>query len=441
VLPRPVLPALAAAAVLLGAGAGATPAQAIARSCAWTVQITGDQVNALYPDEAAKYWIAVVPLPEGGRAVLHGQFPHARYTSFNTYTPQTQAIDALHDTQIAPDPGSANPYRRGADRRAAPRAYTLTVVKGRLPRTGRAPNTIYTENADGTKSGNTAAIALRIYRTDRGLDIDGGVPLPSVTSYGADGRRLLAYPGCPDTSLPDLGLTPALASSGLGTLPTGGPSLLARNPPSWHKYVNTQTAVVDEVTDNDVSGPAVRPPLAGLTTTAFPAGGFGENIDNKYVYSLFSRQLGAVLVLRGTLPTFPRTYDGQRRMGTGQLRYWSLCAESQATQYYACRTDDELPLAAGRRYTIMMSAAASRPADATTACGVAWLPAGPLPQSVLLLRNMLPSASFAQAVQRVQPGHEAEQMGPYLPRGTYYPTPLAAERAVGCAPGTVSRGR
>lgn len=434
------LPLLALLTALLLAGAAA-PAHAIARSCAWTVQITGDQVNALYPDEAARYWIALVPLPEGGRAVLRGHFPHARYTSLNTYTPQTQAIDAIHDAQIAPDEGSSNPFRRGADRDAVRRDYTVTVVKGRLPQAGRAPNTIYTQSADGSKNGNTAAIALRIYRTDRGLDIDGGVPLPSVTSYGADGRQLVRYPDCPDTSLPDLGLTPTLANAGPGLGLTGGPSLLARNPPSWHTYVNTQTAVTDQLTDNELTGPAVRPPLVDLTSTVFPAGGFGENVDNKYVYALLSRQLGAVLVLRGKLPTFPQTYDGRRRMGTGQLRYWSLCTESQATQYYACRTDDELPLAPGRRYTIMVSSTANRPANARTACGVAWLPAGPLPQTALLLRNMLPSPGFAQAIQRVEPGREAAQMGAYLPSGTYHPTARAAERAVGCTRRGVSRGR
>jgi hypothetical protein len=421
--------------------AAATPAQAIARSCAWTVQITGDQVNALYPDEAAKYWIAIVPLPAGGRAVLHGRFPHARYTSINTYTTQTQAIDAIHDAQVTPDPGSSNPFTFGANRRAAARAYTVAVVKGQIPAQGRAPNTIYTKNADGSKEGTNAAIALRIYRPDRGLDIDGGVPLPSVTTYAPDGTRLVSYPDCPDTSLPDIGLTPTLANAGLGAGVTGGPSVFAQNPPAWHRYINTQTALADMVTDNQVTGPAVRPPLVGITSTAFPSGGFGENIDNKYVYATFSRELGAVLVLRGRLPTFPRTYAGQPRMGRGQLRYWSLCTENQATQYYACATDDQVPVDAAREFTIMVSATANRPANATIGCGVAWLPAGPAPQATMLLRNMLPAPSFAQAIQRVQPGREAEQMGAYYPRGTYYPTPIAAERAVGCAGAPVRRGR
>lgn len=417
----------------------ASPAHAIARSCGWAVQITGDQVNALYPDEAAKYWIAVVPVPAGGKVVVRGQFPHARYTSLNTYTTQTQAIDAIHDTEITPDRGSKNPYVRTAHRRSTKRNYTVTTFKGRLPAGGRAPNTIYTENADGSKSSPNAAIALRIYRTDRGYGIDGGVPLPSLTVYTATGQQLLRYPDCPKTDLPDLGVTQTVANAGIGSaVPAGGPSLFGRTALTWHKYVNLQTAVADELIDNDVTGPAIRRPLTDFTSTAFPSGGFGENVDNKYVYTTYSRQAGAVLVLRGKLPTFPQTYDGQPRMGTGQLRYWSLCSENQASQYYACRTDDEVPLAKGRRYTIMVSTAAARPANATLACGVQWLPAGPLPQSILLLRNMLPSPSFKQAVQYVDAGSEAKQMGHYLPTGTYYATPRAAEQAVGCAPAAKS---
>ncbi len=408
----------------------ATPAHAIARNCAWTVQITGDQVNALFPDEAAKYWIALVPVPEGGKVVLHGRFPHARYTSLNTYNSQTQAIDAIHDEEIAPDAGSANPFTPGADRTVTRRDYTVTVIKGQIPAAGRAPNTLYTVNADGSKSGNMAAIALRIYRTDRGYGIDGGVPLPSVTSYTAQGQQLVKYPDCPDTSVPDTGYTQTLAHAGTGLdVPT--PGLLANNPPRWTKYFNTQAAVANIALQSNQLD-ALGDPAADAMRRIFPSGGFGENVDNKYIATKFSREFGAVMVIKGRMPTFPQTYAGQPRMGTGQLRYWSLCSENQGSQYYACRTDDEVPLAKGREYTIMVSPAASRPANATVACGVQWLPTGPLPQSILLMRNMLPSSSFAQAIQRIEIGKEQAQMGAYYPRAAYYATPGDAERAVGC---------
>ena len=418
--------------------ARATPSAQAAetRSCAWTLQIAGDQVNALYPDQAARYWVAFVPLPPGGRAELTGTFPHARYLSFNTYTVQTQAIDAIHDAQIVPDAGSANPFEPGARRDVRRRDYTVSVVNAQRPASAAPANTIYMTNTDGSKtSAGYATIALRIYEPDHGRSRTGDAGLPGVTVRTGDGTPVATYPSCPDTSLPDLGYTPVLAGAGPAqslTALLGLPSVVAPAKPRWHKYVNLETTAADQLTENDLTA-ALNGPLRAFTEGNFPTGGFGENVDNKYVYSIVSADHGPVLVLRGTLPTFVQTQDGQRRMGRGQLRYWSMCTENAATAYYACLTDDQIPLDEQRRFTIVVSTAAARPSVAVARCGVAWLPIGPLPQAALLLRNMLPARTFAEAIQRIEPGREREMMGRYYPRSRYYASPQAASRAIGCS--------
>lgn len=441
-LPRPSVPAFAVVvliAALLAApfSARTTPAARAAetRSCAWTLQIAGDQVNALFPDQAARYWVAFVPLPPGGYAELRGRYPHARYLSFNTYTAQTQAIDAVHDAQIRPDAGSANPFLPGARRDVAKRAYTVRVVNAQRPATGAPGNTIYMTNVDGSKTSvGYAAVALRVYEPDHGRSRTGDAGLPAVSTFASDGTPLITYPSCPDTSLPDLGYTPVLAGAGPAqslSAMLGLPSVVAPPRPRWHKYVNLQTTLADQFTENEVLD-ALNGPLRDFTEENFPTGGFGENVDNKYVYALVSADHGPVLVLRGTLPTFPQTQDGQRRMGRGQLRYWSMCTENAATAYYACLTDDQIPIDEARRFTLVVSTAAARPSVAIARCGVAWLPLGPLPQAALLLRNMLPSSGFREAVQNVEPGKEREQMGRYYPRARYYSSPQEASRAIGC---------
>ena len=141
--------------------------------------------------------------------------------------------------------------------------------------------------------------------------------------------------------------------------------------------------------------------------------------------------LGHVAVITGRMPTFPRTYAGQHTMGTGQLRYWSMCSEEFAsTRYYGCATDDEVPLGPGRRFTIMVSTAARRPANAVSACGVTWLPAGPAPDTIMIERNMLPGRSFNHSIQAARYGHERADLGAYYPT-TRYLTTAAAER-LGC---------
>ena len=82
-----------------------------------------------------------------------------------------------------------------------------------------------------------------------------------------------------------------------------------------------------------------------------------------------------MLTIQARLPTTPQTYAGQRRMGSGQLRFWSLCSgESRVTlRTHDCVSDRELPIDSGRRYTVVVSEAADRPSNATESCGVSWV--------------------------------------------------------------------
>jgi hypothetical protein len=402
----------------------APPAPAQTRSCGWRIVGSASQVNALFPDASATYWVANLPIPSGGYIEVHGYFPHARYTSLATFTSQQQSIDGIHDAEIIPDAGSTNPFLPGADRTASHRTYTLRIVHGQVPASGRAPNTVYTTSGDGSKSasGPSVRFTLRIYEGDRGQGITGGVPLPDITVVTADGQRI-AIPQCPDTMVPDLGLNATLANSGSGSPQGVNTKLGGTDPPIWHKFTNAVTSVVMVNTNN--------PALGQQTDKLLPPGGFGDNPDNKYVYSTFTQDFGQVLALRAKAPTYPSTYDGEARMGTGQLRYWSFCTNTQATQVYACRQDDQIPTDKSGYYTIVVSTAAARPRNATSACGVAWVPAGPVPQSILILRNMLPAAGFSHAIQNAQLGTEEQTMGDYYPRGRYYATTADFER-LGC---------
>jgi hypothetical protein len=211
-------------------------------------------------------------------------------------------------------------------------------------------------------------------------------------------------PACPDINLPDIGQTALLANTSPPLsipldLPIGG----GDNPPTWERFT-------------------------GLLGSS---GGFGNNPDNAYMSARFDAKHGRVLAFRGKAPTFPATFDGQPVMGTGQLRYWSYCTNMQLTLVYACRRDDEVPVETDGTYTVVMSAAGDRPANARPECGMTWLPTGPLATSIVLLRNMLPDASFDEAIQNTEPGTEEATMGAYYPRGTYYNTTADFE-ALGC---------
>src|SRR5205807_112488 len=105
--------------------------------------------------------------------------------------------------------------------------------------------------------------------------------------------------------------------------------------------------------------------------------------------TFYSAGFGPVLAFTARAPTTPHTVGGQRTMGRGQLRYWSVCTNNGATLVYGCAHDDQVPLGLHRTYRLVISSAANRPSNATVGCGVTWLPTGPTPQTVVILRNML----------------------------------------------------
>src|SRR4029077_8577127 len=96
------------------------------------------------------------------------------------------------------------------------RSYAVDVVSGGVPSgAGRAPNTMYTTSADGSRTSppGTALLIYRVYEPDSGLDLKGGVSLPASTLVAATGARA-TLPNCPNDSLPNTGLTQQLAAQG-----------------------------------------------------------------------------------------------------------------------------------------------------------------------------------------------------------------------------------
>ena len=417
-------------ALLAGGFIGVAPARSAptptGTGCAWPGRLDPTAANTLYPDSAASYWITTLPAVPGETLTIRGQYPYGRYMSLATYTPYLFSIDGLHDSAIAPDPGSSNPFLPGADRYAVPRNYTVTVVFGQKPVTP-APNTLYTTNQDGSKKGAAFQLAYRVYRPDKGKDDRGGVPLPSVT-INMPGDQSIPVPNCDIPGLPPNGLNDAVANT--NGLP-GGPPWPGTNPPVWHRFYNGLTSAAT-LTDNGVTGTQIADGMNPQIMQHTSKGGFLDNPDNAYVYAPLSRGYGSVVVLHGQLPTFADTYPHARTMPSGtQLRYWSMCSYELATErYYGCVTDDEVATDSNGFFTLVLSDPADRPANAKPACDANWLPFGPAPESVAIMRNMLPDPTFTNAIQSAGYGTEAQDMGAYYPGGQY--TTKAAFEATGC---------
>jgi hypothetical protein len=404
-------------AALLSLAAAAAPAQAagLDQTCELSAtRFDADTVNVLFPDSSAQYWTAGYRTVPGTHIRIDGVYPYARYTSWNVYDPILRPFTHKADVDIAPDPGSANPFLPGADRTTpvAQRRYTLYITFDAGFKPG--PNTIYVD-----PSKNPAGVfTLRVYVPDRGRDVTGGVGLPQVTwQPNSEGAPAFVSP-CTGVEKPTVSTVTDAYSQQDG--PDTGPPFPGRNPPKWHKFVNLCVSGRDLFFDNDI---ADQFPDSGQDPCGnFGSGGFLSNMDNAYTSTAITRGFGRLVVLHGKAPTYAATYPKAGTMPSGeQLRYWSFCQNDPFTQrYIACLRDDQVKLDKDGFYTIVISRPADRPR-----CAKNWIPWGPQPEGVLIYRHMLPDPAFSGSIQRASYGSEQSTMGDYFPTPRYLTGPFA----------------
>lgn len=418
--------------LLVVAVAAAQPArgQGIDETCVLALtKLDEGTTNVLYPDDSARYYSGAFAAVPGTEIRLAGRFPHARYMSYNVYDAALRPVDALADAELVPDAGSLNPFLPGADRTTERRAYTARIVATRAPER-REPNTLYAGGGQGATPNATAVFTYRIYIPDRDRDEYGGVGLPTAEVVAAGTGGAVSPSVCAEVRKPEttqLNELLAQAPSSPGAEPPQ--SGTGRNPPHWRKFVNVASAVGGAFTDNATFDNAGQQQL----DTFGGSGGFLSNTHNSYVSALVHRAFGQVLVTRFRAPTFPDTRGGTARMPSGELRYWSLCQNDPLTErVVGCLNDDRAVVGRDGFATFVVSAPNERPANATAACGVNWLPWGPSVRGALIYRNMLPSSSFGASIQRAKPDQEAKTMGDGFPVSRYY-AGAAAFAKLGCA--------
>lgn len=408
-----------------------------AQDCFWIGPVTGTTLNLAFPDSGALYWPAVfrTPLAPGDHLEIAGYFPQARYLSLHSYLTGGVPYDRLSDSDLSPDPGQVNPFVTAPWRPG--QGYTLRVTGGAPPAI-RPPNTLY---LGPPGQGDPAPLILRLYAPE---GTETGADLPRVTLVRATGERLTGTAMCAalDSARPGTEFrrieTPMIAPRAYldlldrrGTQPVGG---------DWALFWNPRLSVLRLAAPTlaRAAGFAAR---LGLLPRVWA---YYANLDMNYVSTMIDARQGALVVLEGQLPRTPARGAGAATEPGIDLRYWSLCTNEglSSTRFVDCLLDGQVPVrdlpGQPRHYRIVVSRADDRPANARADCGVGWLDwgargdgAGNPHLGLLILRNLLPDAGFAQAIQRIPyPGAERATMGPYLPTLTY--TTRAAFEQRGC---------
>jgi hypothetical protein len=392
-----------------------------ASDCFW-VEYDKEIYNYGTNDTGATTWAALYSLPENGaRITFETAFPYARYMSLTSYRLPASTIDAIEDRDIIPDSGSTNPFVEGNPRNDPSRRYLVSLSPGSPPIGSKSTteNILY---GAPSEAGTLGILVYRVYVPNSGKDVSGGVGVPRVTLHMADGSIVQGEDACEllvTPFEPPRFLQPADAYAELR-----GSYDPSRNPPVFRASYNDAFKVQCDF-KGDCSG---NPEKA--------SGGFG-NISSAYMYSFLNRQYGEVLVLRGKIPETPKTLEGTDSVFMEkQLRYWSICPyEYYSTAATECLFDEEVTINEDGFYTIVYSREEDRPNNATSECGVGFLPwseegdgfgivegrESNLDDGYLLVRNMLPASDFNQAIHNTSvPGDEAEVMGEFLPRGKHF---------------------
>ena len=403
---------VAVATVIAIAAQGPTAAASqVDGLCAWPVRDNADLVNVAFPDESSHYWGTVaLGIPETGM-VIRGRYPEARYFSLHTYNPGLGAYDGLTDREIEPAQGS-NPFVKPSQEAGG--TWKVTVLPGERP-ANPAPNTLYVGSTRGLPS--PASIVLyRVYVPDDPQDPEGGAGLPTVTPIIGGAEAGFGFAGCSlTTAIPETGINELIKQMNWPdgvTIPSRG----AANPPTWHKFFSFGSSLA-RLGGVESLGPALEAVLG--------SGGLLNNLDNDYMSASISREFGEVVVLRAKMPSFPDTRAGEPAWRRSQVRYWSICQNHSITQRFVdCLADHESVRDDRRRATFVISDPEDRPANATGAEGVNWLPwGGTYPSGLIIYRQMLASPNFKRALAPVERGDSLEEaLGPYLPRIAYCTT-------------------
>ena len=455
-----LVPALAPAQVATKAVKPGSQAQGPTEKCFWgtpeanigPLDHLGETVGPggqLGPDTNVVYYYSRFQLPAGATVTLHGQFPHSRFMSFTSYKTVGGepgiAASAMSDFEISPDAGSVNPYLPGESRKAKHRSFTLTI-SGQTPPAEPAPNTLYVGQEGHTEETQQVELVERIYRNDKNLATNGGVPLPAPTYNPTEGgpvadeagvcSALSVVSGAENIVTTKIGVPSATYVKLRSELPgTKEPATHpATNPIRWERFFNSGYLVAPFY-----RGTALEGLIGGLNSESKP--GFYPTPANAYISAYASRLFGPnaeghnILVLHAKMPTHPTTYNNDKVNNSGgtQLRYWSISnytAISKNTLLEAGSTslfDEQVPTNIHDEYTIVVSLPEDRPKNAKAGCGVAWMDWGNAGDKegrpdldLLTIRNQLSSPSFEQSIEKVMhPGEEEAVMGSYYPHGTY----------------------
>lgn len=324
----------------------------------------------------------------GGKVVFHGQYPRSRYFAFHPNDMDLNNLPTLRDRDLEPDAGSVNPFSDSVRLiqnigEGDANYYTATLVFGPEPENPQA-NTRYVGEKKSGGTNRYLINMLRLYASDLGNGANsGGVPLPAVTIYDAEGAISQHYDECDLYQQGGEDITTALK---FPALPIADHR--AREVPVWSTSSNFE---------------------APSDTLA--------NADVQYMSTVYSRRFGELFLIRARYLTGPDTRAGVPVNAPGyDTRLYTICNyniwNGSAIQ---CLLNTDLDIDEQGYYTLVISDIADRPANLVSESAT-WINWGPYLDGQVSFRHIYRENRWVSEIaSALEGGAVSAEAKPYVP--------------------------
>jgi hypothetical protein len=355
----------------------------------WEIYPGNESTSLALPDYYSIYlaYTYDITLHPNTRLRITGDFPSARYMSFNIYATRSgTSLAALTDYQLKTDARNVNPFVAGSDQRATNRRYVVNVE----PQTD--------ESAAEQASSDSAITENLLTYNPKALNV---APFPEalltvvIRYYVPVGLHGNAEP-------PRVEVLSMEGSKPLDPQPKSYPTNMAVNEPIF-RY---RLAPIFESVDGD-----------GLRFYHSEGKGQFNNADNLYLISAVDGVDGEnnVVILRVVPPTFPRD---NKDFDKTDVRYWSINQGNPDTSTPVGIRDGMLrPAKDGFIYLVMGGKSVELKATEGGYNYMPWL--ADKERAVIIYRNMLTNPQYRGSIMRV----------PQLPEAPWDKQQLAAYEA------------
>lgn len=168
-----------------------TPSTINGTTTYWDEYLGHDETVDFWPDKYVNYWAVEVDkkkFPNIGFKI-QGEFPNARYFSYNVYSTDRNSTASLFDTKIKPEVCSVNPFKtEGLENSLSSKneknknIYTLFVVPESISDYDSEDNVLKFRDKE-----DKITLILRYYAPEQ--NDQAGVPLPTLQVFDLDTKN------------------------------------------------------------------------------------------------------------------------------------------------------------------------------------------------------------------------------------------------------------